>query len=99
LPGALPQLHLKEPILRSDEALSEKQIVLIARIDVSDSPAIALHPYQVMQARDLLGSADHRDAPCGELLAIGDASPGEGCADDGGDNHNQQRHVARAQHP
>jgi len=45
LAGALPQLHLKQPILRSDEPLGEKQIVRIARIDMSDSPAVALHAH------------------------------------------------------
>ena len=41
LDGAAPQVHLKQPILRLDEALREKQIVAVPRVDVRHAVAIA----------------------------------------------------------
>jgi hypothetical protein len=50
--------------------LGEKQVMLITCMDMSDAPAIALDPYAVVQAWDLLGSVDHGEALCRALLPV-----------------------------
>src|ERR1022692_4030989 len=40
LTGALPEFHLKKAILGGDDALREKQVVLVLSVDVGDSPSI-----------------------------------------------------------
>ncbi len=41
LAGAFPEFHLKETILSGDDALGEKQVMLVLGVDVGDSPAVA----------------------------------------------------------
>ena len=41
LRGPAPEVHLEQPVLRLHEALREKQIVLVPRVDVRHAPPIA----------------------------------------------------------
>jgi hypothetical protein len=50
LSGALPKFHLKQPILRGDEALGKKEIVLILRINMGNAPAVAQDLDRVLQS-------------------------------------------------
>jgi len=61
LPRPLPQLHLKQPVLCHDEALREKQIVLIGGIDVRDAPAVAPHAHRMVQAGNACLAAQRRE--------------------------------------
>ena len=38
---AAPEIHLKEAILRLDEALREEQVVVVPRVDVRHAPTVA----------------------------------------------------------
>ena len=49
--GALPQLHLKKPVLRDDKALRKEKVVLVLSKDVCNAPVIPLHADFTAQPR------------------------------------------------
>src|SRR5450631_2969256 len=57
LSRALPELHLKQPILGHDKALRKEKIVAVPGIDVRNTPAIPLNAHRLLQARNLGSSA------------------------------------------
>ena len=65
LAGALPELHLKQAVLRDDKALREKEIVLILSKDMRDAPAVALDSNRGTQARQMEGAANFRESTFG----------------------------------
>ena len=48
---AAPEIHLEQPVLRLHEALREKQIVLVLRVDVRHAPAIAHDAHGLAESR------------------------------------------------
>jgi hypothetical protein len=59
--GAPPQIHLEQPVLRLDEPLREKQIVLAGGVDMRHAPRIADDADRSGQARDDKRAGDLRD--------------------------------------
>jgi hypothetical protein len=99
LSRAFPQFNLKESILGSDETLGKEQIVLIACIDMGDSPAVALHTHAMVQARHLVGAADDGEAGGGALLPVGIGGSCERSNDNGGSDDHKGQSPIRGGHP
>jgi hypothetical protein len=59
LSGALPEFHLKQPVLSGNPALREKQIMLVLGIYVSDAPAVAKHLDGLLKTLRSQFSRDH----------------------------------------
>ena len=60
LPGAFPQLHLEQAVLRRHKPLREKQVMLVLSVDVRHAPAIPQHPDRLREAGHTELSIDRR---------------------------------------
>jgi hypothetical protein len=50
---------LEEAVLGDDETLREEEVVFILRVDVGNSPTVALNPDRLLKAGNFEGSANY----------------------------------------
>ena len=66
LAGALPEFHLKQPILGRHEALGKKKIMLVLGINMGNAPAVAQDLDRMLKSWRFQPSGDNCQCPvCG----------------------------------
>jgi hypothetical protein len=63
LAGALPHLHLEKPVLGGNEALREKEVVRILRVNVGNAPVVTKNFHLLVEAANLQFSIQRGNGP------------------------------------